>query len=40
MSKWTRDSDELATEIYRALIIAEYHEDERAIDHIGSDWDQ
>jgi hypothetical protein len=38
MSKWSRDSDEIERDIARALIIAEYHDDERAIDHIGRDW--
>lgn len=38
MSRWSRNPDVTKRDIYRALVIAEYHDDEQAIDHIGRDW--
>jgi len=38
MSKWSRDSDVVETEIWRALVIDAYHDDEDALDHIGREW--
>jgi len=39
MSKWNSDTDELAREIARGLIVAEYGPDDTtATDYIGRDW--
>jgi hypothetical protein len=39
MSKWSSTSEELAREIARGLIVAEYSDDgTTATDYIGRDW--
>jgi len=39
MSKWNSDTDELAREIARGLIVQEYSDDDTTVtDYIGRDW--